>query len=345
MRRSLSVAAIFLLGSCLQNGPNLGDFCQRYVDRVAARLAYCNGGFADDWALYIDGDGLCAGVAVSVNSGRAAYHAELADSCLRIIDALACDNLAIRGPIELDMYCVATVTGQVGEKGACDGDRDCQLDFHCDHSAIMCPGTCRLLQDQNDLCTPGNANVCRPGLACIPVPGDGEGRSECTLAFDAGTPCAESADCAGQAFCDFSMSPAVCVTNPVVGPCPDDVPEECAQKSACVKDVGCVPALDAGAPCTVGNHECEMLSSCVGGVCTRWKRLGEPCGIANTDQEEVGCVQGGCGHDSFGMGTCVLLDAGEPCETSDECGPGGLCQGDDDGGGGAAYCHPRCNVR
>jgi hypothetical protein len=330
MRRELSFAAVVVLSSCPASGPSLSDFCAQYVAAAAQRAAICLGSTADAWKVSLDGDRLCSDVALSNAAGLTQYSPELAQDCLAVVMTLPCDQVASSaGSGELDVFCKTTLSGNVPAGGACSADRECGLDFHCDRSATRCPGVCRRLRDQNEMCDPLNGVQCLTGLTCI--------NNGCELSLDAGAPCTQTSDCASGLFCDPFLMPPACAPVRNTGPC-NDGENDCAPKAVCLSDGGCAPAKMEGDSCIAGVHECNVLSSCVGGVCTRWGSLNAPCGTL-APGETSNCLIGGCHFDAGALvGTCVFLDAGVPCDTNDECGPGGACIGT------PQVCVPRCET-
>jgi hypothetical protein len=330
MRRGLEFAAVVVLLSCPSSGPSLDNFCSSYVDAVAARAAKCEGSKPDAWKIFLDGARLCTDVAQSNAAGLTQYNSDLAQPCLDIVANLPCDQLTSAGSSgELDVFCSQTLVGNVPAGGECSADRQCGLDYHCDRSALRCPGICRRLRDQNEACDPLNGVSCLPGLTCL--------NGGCDLPLDAGTPCAQTSDCGSGLFCDQFLMPAACAPLRSDGPC-NDGENDCAPKAVCLSDGGCAVAKQEGDSCTAGAHECNLLSSCVGGMCTRWGGLNDPCGTL-APGETSNCLIGGCLYDGgSSIGVCVFLPVDAGCDTNAECGPGGACIGT------PQVCHPRCEM-
>ena len=183
--------------------------------------------------------------------------------------------------------CALVFTGAVATGGACAAAVDCAgAHVRCDTSAT-CPGVCK--------------DVSVPGGSCA-------GPDDCTSNFcDNGTcgPPTVSAvaslgqSCAGNFVCDRGLA---CDTGTQL----------------------CRPLIREGASCTVGEGKCELFTTCVGGVCTRWGQLGAACDTSGSEYR--GCIGAGLGCGA--AMTCVALKPdGSSCTLAGECANHGCTNG------------------
>ncbi|HEY3445073.1 MAG TPA: hypothetical protein VGK67_01870 [Myxococcales bacterium] len=308
------------------------DFCRAYNQAQAERGAACAGGTAEMWKTFLASRSelFCQGVSDSLAHGRATFDGSRAADCVAALRAASCEEALYPNP---SMFCPDLFVGTTLPGQPCYQLIDCFPWGHCDTGETLqqCPGVCREPAFGNpcnwyDECVA--PNVCYDGT-CRPPSREGE-------------PCASW--CERGLFCEEGK----CARRRNYGPCPTGY-DECSVDSVCIglgtvrkpTDLTCVPVLPIGAKCA-GEWERECgLGVCIGGVCTEWSRVGEPCSYSGNRL----CIDGYCHQVVEGeLGTCrSFAKEGEPCRPVDVapiCATGLTC----DSGTGlcvSALCRPK----
>lgn len=206
--------------------------------------------------------------------------------------------------------CVAppTAGSPCATGGICDDTSWCQ--FGADG------GTCSTKEGSGAPCT--DDVQCMPGHLC--QPGSGGAAAECTPRVIGALPsvcsdrqtCPPGTTCVGATattlgYCEQPLTPgAPCIAS-----------DDCRKDLACASADGgfamtCVTRQRNGGSCVL-DRDCQMLSRCIGGVCTRLPVTGQSCA------QEGACLFGPCS---------TLADGGATC--ADRYGPGTRCAFDGD---------------
>jgi hypothetical protein len=165
---------------------------------------------------------------------------------------------------------------------ACAYDDQCLLDLLC----VPQTGTCQPRANLGPGATCTRAQTCLPGLTCV---GTREadagtlGLGTCEQGRAAGDACTSSWDCASPMACGPVSHGTVCG-----------------------------PRLADGAPCEAG-RDCQLLSDCLQGLCTRLPPAGEACAQGT-------CLYGSCDFSDDAGNVCRGPGGpNTPCEQGDDC--------------------------
>ncbi len=254
--------------------------------------------------------------------------------------------------LSLDMACPAGVScagapatpGCVAQSwcAACTTTPDCPPATYCDVATEQClPGRPAGAPCSDDAwcadaaCADGYCKNCSPFQACPP----GQvclGGGLCAVPSPLGGPCTEDAQCtAGHCVLAGALE-GTCLL------CATD--DACAAGTYCEPLEGCLPRLDAGAPCTQ-DHVCSS-GTCVGGACASCGPWTD-CPIPGTACTADGaCVlqrplHAPCTEDTQCRPGLVCRDAQcKVCGADADCGPGHYCEGETchDKVGAGEYC-------
>ncbi len=304
--------------------------CAQVVAELSAKQATCQGVAPEFVAAVTATDTTCAEMSKSVAAGRAKFDASKAQACIDSVKNSSCADLANGVMDAPNSACNQAVAGQVANGGNCFSGNDCSPGSFCDKSNNQCPGKCTAKVAINGDCSAGQS--CVVGSSCIF--NSAGSAAKCVSNVGANQPCGSSvADCQGGLSCQGASGSRTCQAPPTSGSCKFGT---CAPGFACpgagiMGGQGtCTPAKAVGAACTVGQNECILGSTCVGGTC-KIAKVGDACGVIGSGNsgEFALCAEGWCnwnpGAGQF-AGTCQPLKAvGADCGGSEECAGGGSC--------------------
>jgi hypothetical protein len=320
---------------------NVGDACSEELLPCASGDGLCSGGLCNALPAIgepcddAEGAGAVCAAEASCIGGVPAESApvDLGGEC-------SSSEQCVAGGRCLAGQCVAS--GGVGE--LCDEARPCR-------GALLC---------ESGACVPGDAEQCvapGPNAGCGEEALCGAARaSSCEQPGPLGSACNDTAQCAGDAFCNTTT--LACETRPGLGEaCGDGL--WCSDGLACsFEDATCIPIPQRGEACALGlfgPFTCAEGLACVARLCDDPPGEGEPCAGNTICAAGLGCAFEGteslcrtkrsagesCDNDSicetgthcnFAAQECrTNFEAGAGCAQGNECGPDGSCMPTDDG--------------
>lgn len=307
----------------------VAEFCSVFPHALAAYMARCNGGSADDWLRAAPG---CGFAVRSEESGRVSLHVEQADLCLHGLADDACNGFS----------CSQVLVGTIPRGSICNhlatslGD-ECDPGSYCPPpDADACVSVCSRapLLEEGDHCG-GNFNndTCPAPLQC-------DADAICSVPRGKGETCRAMSDCSPGLHCAFidegdSSLGGSCQPSTARDGAPCTWSEECAPGYGCrLTDGGglaCTLPQRVGESCVFGRHECSQQCS-VQGVCEIASGEGDPCGgrvedSATGQWEELKCApdlycepESSTCHQRVELGEACVAGASprEQCDRSDE---------------------------
>jgi hypothetical protein len=339
----LRFCALFLafLGDCKCNsgdrakGELASQFQQRFADALAARAAECSRSDRDAVLTMMPIHPVKRlSVGPSAAQGRVIYDASKVDACLQLVRRAPCEQVAsFFDERPLGTVCGEVLAGQGIPGSACYGEIECATNAFCDATELKCPGACKAFAvigaacGDDDRCVPGGDCRCADAACAQKI---------CKARAKPGERCEtrEAPACAVGEYCipNGAKGAGHCGVQDLTDPCPSA--DACALPARCIglqdsEHPGrCSLPKKVGEPCTDGAHECADFSSCVGGICKAWNKVGGACGGMTEAKETLRCIGGWCDLAAGSqLGVCRAFRKGEEGCVGDvfldfECGAG-----------------------